>query len=102
SKRRSCNWRGSSVVGELLEDLTQHTGGSHPPTERQPQGRAVELQFEAFGIAADAAPFAFGSAQQSSGIESYRIDMTSIHMRDNLGLGRYQLGGITGFGQNLL
>ncbi len=75
---------------------------AHTLRERQPQRGAVELQFEPFGIATDAAPFPVGSAEELGGVKPHRVGMVAVHVRENLGLGREEFGGVAGLGQNLL
>ncbi len=89
-------------IGHLLENLPQHTRRAHPLREGQPQRRAIELKLETLGVAAHAAPFAVASAHELGSIETHRLGMIAVHMRNNLGLGRDKLAGVTGLGQDVL
>src|ERR1700688_220251 len=64
---------GARLLGELYEHLPQHARGLHPLRKRQPQRRAVELQFETLGVEAHTAPGAVWSTQQLGGVEPARL-----------------------------
>src|SRR5262249_41121229 len=70
------------LVRHLLQHLAQHTGRAHAFGEGKAQRRAAVLQFEAVGIAADAAPVAIGRAEQLGRIEPHRISVVVVHVLD--------------------
>ena len=53
------------MLRQLFEHHPLHARGPHTLRERQPQRRAVELEFEALGIAADTAPGAAGRFREA-------------------------------------
>ena len=85
----------------MLEQVAQRIGRAHALRKRQPQRGAVELQFEPFRVASDAAPFPVGSAEELGGIEPHRVPVIAVHVGKNRGLGREELGGVAGLGQNV-
>ena len=85
----------------MLEQVAQRIGRTHALRKRQPQRGAVELQFEPFRVASDAAPFPVGSAEELGGIEPHRVAVIAVHVGKNRGLGREEFGGVAGLGQNV-
>src|SRR3979411_2126066 len=81
------------LLRHLFQDLPQHTRRAHALREGKPQCSATLLQLQALGIAADAAPFAVGRAEELGGIEPAGLGVVAVHVRENVGLGRDQLGG---------
>src|SRR5262249_4854212 len=91
----------AAVLGHLLEHVAQYTRRAHALGKRQPQRGAVELQFEPFRVASNAAPFPVGSAEELGGIEPHRVAVVAVHVGKNRGLGREEFGGVAGLGQNV-
>ena len=94
--------RAPRLLGHLLEHVAQHTPRAHTLREREPQRGAIELQFEPFRVATDAAPFPVGSAEELSGVKPQRVGVVAVHVGKNLGLACEEFGGVAGLGQNVL
>src|SRR5262245_11603445 len=73
--------RAPRLLGHLLEHVAQHTPRAHTLREREPQRGAIELQFEPFRVATDAAPFPVGSAEELGGIKPQRVGVVAVHVR---------------------
>src|SRR5262249_32013211 len=79
--------RRARLLGQLLEHRAQRPGRAHALREWQAERCALELQLEAFGVAADAAPGAIGCAEEPGRIEAAGVGVIGIHVRQDVGLG---------------
>src|ERR1700743_197023 len=77
---RQGSLRGTSLIGELLEQHAQRTGRVHPLRKRQAQRDTSLLQLESLRIAADAAPVAIGGVEQLRRIKPQSVGMIRIHV----------------------
>src|SRR5215831_10629500 len=74
--------RAPRLLGHLLEQVAQHTPRADTLREREPQRGAVELQFEPFGVATDAAPFPVGSAEELGGVAGLGQNVLRLEVDD--------------------